>query len=57
MLQISIIDTGWSFKIFSVISYVTHFYRCISCRVINVQNGKVTFAPPCTSINIPLYAA
>ena len=24
-----------------------HFYSCISCRVINVQNGEVTFAPPC----------
>ena len=33
--------------IFSFISYVTHFYSCISCRVINVQNGEVTFTPPC----------
>ena len=28
-------------------SYVTHFYSCISCPVINVKNGEVTFPPLC----------
>ena len=31
----------------SLISYLTNFYSCISCHVISVQNGEVTFAPPC----------
>ena len=29
-----------------IISSLTHFYSCIDCRVINVQNGEVTYVPP-----------